>query len=93
MGARVAVWLDDELEQRIDRLLEEMQKRPSIRDLGVTKSAVIKAALTKGLPFMELDHLPLGTHNADDLHEWMDETFKWLAQWYDMLDWNPDESE
>jgi hypothetical protein len=55
MGTRIAVWLDDHLEERIDALLAEMQKSPSLRDMGITKSAVIKAVLRRGLPYMELE--------------------------------------
>jgi hypothetical protein len=56
MGTRIAVWLDDDLEERLDALLAEMENSPSLRDMGITKSAVIKAAIRRGLPFMELDH-------------------------------------
>jgi hypothetical protein len=89
MGKRIAVWLDDDLEERLNQLLNAMQERSATRDLGITKSAVIKAALTKGLPFMELDHLPLSLHKGDELKEWMDWAHKWLGQWYDTLDWEP----
>ena len=56
MGSRVAFWADDELDKRLDDLVEAMQKAPALRDLDITKSAVIKAALRRGLPLMELEH-------------------------------------
>jgi hypothetical protein len=90
MGKRIAVWLDDDLEERLNQLLNAMQERSATRDLGITKSAVIKAALAKGLPFLELDHLPPSLRDGDALKKWMDESHKWLGQWYDKLDWEPD---
>jgi hypothetical protein len=55
MGIRIAVWLDDDLEERLNALFKAMTDSPAFRDLEITKSAVIKALIRKGLPFMEID--------------------------------------
>jgi predicted transcriptional regulator len=67
MGSRVGFWADDELDKRLDDLVEAMQKAPAYRELDITKSAIIKSALRRGLPFMEFEQgvgpLTRGEHN------------------------------
>jgi predicted DNA-binding protein len=77
MGTRIAVWLDDELEERLNTLLAKMAKKPGLQDLGITKSAVIKAAITKGLPFLELEHMAELT-DLEDMAKWVDYTAGYL---------------
>jgi predicted transcriptional regulator len=88
MGSRVGFWADDELDKRLDELISTMQHSPALRDLGITKGAVIKAALKRGLPFMELEHAktPGGAIQKDELASWIGLTIQELLEWAEQLD-------
>jgi len=76
------------MERRLDDLVEAMRKSPVLRDVEITKSTVIKAALRRGLPFMELEHggVPKGAIRKDDLAGWIALTVQELLEWADTLD-------
>jgi hypothetical protein len=88
MGSRVGFWADDKLDKRLDGLVEAMQKSPALRDLGITKGAVIKAALKRGLPFMELEHefMLKGAIRRDEIAGWIGLTIRELRGWAEELD-------
>jgi hypothetical protein len=87
MGSRVGFWADTELDERLNALMETMRESPALRDLGITKGAVIKAALKRGLPFMELEHgKPKGVINKDELAGWIGFTIQELLEWAERLD-------
>jgi predicted transcriptional regulator len=89
MGSRVGFWADDELDERLNSLVEAMQKSPVLRDLDITKGAIIKAAIRRGLPFMELEQ---GIHPfSDEKHNplligWLDTTILELLERAEQLD-------
>jgi len=86
--ARVAFWADEELDKRLDALTKAMKASPAFRDVDITKSTVIKAALRRGLPFMELEQSihPFGDEKHNPLLiGWLDTTVIELLDWAERL--------
>jgi hypothetical protein len=86
--ARVAFWADEELDKRLDGLTKAMKASPAFRDVDITKSTVIKAALRRGLPFMELEQGTgpiVGGQHDPVLIGWLDTTVIELLDWAERL--------
>jgi hypothetical protein len=82
---RIAFRADDGIEKQLASILEGMRTSPQLMNIDITQSAVVKAALRYGMPFLEMRYQSKPFGGRDDrVAAWLNQIHQWVCAQADL---------